>query len=54
VSHSASRLYRGWLAADDEFHVQLVAEYIRRSTGWDQTRIDQRPTPWSGDRFRPP
>jgi hypothetical protein len=29
--------------------VQLVAEYMRRSAGWDQPRIDQRPTPWPGD-----
>jgi hypothetical protein len=34
--------------------VQLVAEYIRRSEGWDQPRIDQHPTPWPGDRFGSP
>ena len=37
---------RSWLATDDEFDVQLVAEHFRRSAGWDQPRIEQRPTPW--------
>jgi SAM-dependent methyltransferase len=44
-----TKAIRGWLATDDEFHVQLVAEYFRRSAGWDQPRIDQRPTPLPGD-----
>ena len=44
-----TKAIRGWLATDDEFHVQLVAEYFRRSVGWDEPRIDQRPTPWPGD-----
>lgn len=30
-----SKAIRGWLAGDDRFHVQLVAEYFRRSAGWD-------------------
>ena len=40
-----TKAIRGWLATDDEFHVRLVAEYFRRSAGWEQPRIDQRPTP---------
>ena len=40
-----TKAIRGWLATDDEFHVRLVAEYFRRSAGWDEPRIDQRPTP---------
>ena len=44
-----TKAIRGWLATDDEFHVQLVAEYFRRSAGWDQPHIDQRPTPQPGD-----
>lgn len=44
-----TKAIRGWLATDDEFHVQLVAEYFRRSAGWDEPRIDQRPTPRPGD-----
>jgi hypothetical protein len=44
-----TKAIRGWLATDDGFHVRLVAEYFRRSAGWDQPHIDQRPTPWPGD-----
>ncbi|MCW1957351.1 MAG: class I SAM-dependent methyltransferase [Mycobacterium sp.] len=40
-----TKVIRGWLATDDEFHVRLVAEYFRRSTGWDQPHAEQRPTP---------
>ena len=40
-----TKAIRGWLATDDELHTRLVAEYFRRSDGWDQPRIDQRPTP---------
>ncbi len=29
-----TKAIRGWLASDDGFHVQLVAEYFRRSSGW--------------------
>ncbi|MGE0730977.1 MAG: class I SAM-dependent methyltransferase [Acidimicrobiia bacterium] len=29
-----TKAIRGWLAGDDRFHVQLVAEYFRRSNGW--------------------
>ncbi|MGI9126557.1 MAG: methyltransferase domain-containing protein, partial [Mycobacterium sp.] len=39
-----TKVIRGWLATDDEFHVRLVAEYFRRSVGWDEPRIEQRPT----------
>jgi hypothetical protein len=44
-----TKAIQGWLATDDGFHVQLVAEYFRRSAGWDQPHVDQRPTPWPGD-----
>ena len=44
-----TKAIQGWLATDDEFHVQLVAEYFRRSAGWDQPYVDRRPTPWPGD-----
>ena len=44
-----TKAIRGWLATDDGFHLQLVAEYFRRSAGWDQPRAEQRPTPWPGD-----
>ena len=40
-----TKAIRGWLATDDEFHVRLVAEYFFRSGGWDEPRIEQRPTP---------
>ena len=40
-----TKAIRGWLATDDEFHLRLVAEYFRRSTGWDEAHIEQRPTP---------
>ena len=40
-----TKAIRGWLGTDDRFHLQLVAEYFRRSTGWDAPRVDQRPTP---------
>ena len=57
-----TKAIRGWLATDDAFHVQLVAEYFRRSAGWDRPCADQRPTQWPGDplfavwahRLRPP
>jgi hypothetical protein len=29
--------------------MRLVAEYFRRSVGWDEPRADQRPTSWLGD-----
>jgi SAM-dependent methyltransferase len=44
-----TKAIRGWLATDDTAHIQLVAEYFRRSAGWDPPRADQRPTPWPGD-----
>lgn len=40
-----TKAIRGWLATDDELHTRLVAEYFRRSDGWDEPRIDLRPTP---------
>ena len=33
-----SKAIRGWLAGDDRFHVQLVAEYFRRSQGWNEVQ----------------
>ncbi|MDA0252826.1 MAG: methyltransferase domain-containing protein [Actinobacteria bacterium] len=44
-----TKVIRGWLGTDDEFHVRLVAEYFHRSNGWDQPRAEQRPTPTPGD-----
>lgn len=56
-----TKAIRGWLATDDAFHMQLVAEYFRHSAGWDQPCAEVRPTRWPGDplfavwahRFRP-
>lgn len=44
-----TKAIRGWPATDDGYHVRLVAESFRRSTGWDEPRAAQRPTPWPGD-----
>lgn len=46
---SPTKAIRGWLATDDAFHMQLVAEYFRRSAGWDQPCAEVRPTRWPGD-----
>lgn len=45
VDHGVDRLK----VRDDEFHVRLVAEYFRRSVGWDEPHAEQRPTPSPGD-----
>ncbi len=37
-----TKVIRGWMAGDDGFHLQLVAEYFRRSTGWEQPRMEHR------------
>lgn len=34
----------GWLVTDDITHVQIVAEYFRRSNGWDEPDVDERPS----------
>jgi SAM-dependent methyltransferase len=44
-----TKAIQGWLSTDDRFHVQLVAEYFRRSVGWDPPLFEQRPTPRSAD-----
>jgi hypothetical protein len=40
-----TKAIRGWLATDDATHLRLVAEYFRRSAGWEEPRAGQRPTP---------
>ncbi len=44
-----TKAIRGWLATDDGFHVQLVAEYFRRSVGWDEPAFDHCNRDTSGD-----
>jgi len=44
-----TKVIRGWLATDDAFHVQLVAEYFRRSRGWEQPRTEHRNPGRAGD-----
>jgi SAM-dependent methyltransferase len=39
-----SKAVRGWLAADDDGHVEIVREYFRRSHGWGEA-VAQRRTP---------
>ncbi|MBM3672958.1 MAG: class I SAM-dependent methyltransferase [Actinobacteria bacterium] len=39
-----TKAIRGWLMTSDEEHLQIVSEYFRRSTGWDEP-IAQRRTP---------
>jgi len=39
-----TKAIRGWLASDDESHLEIVAEYFRRSRGWSAP-IAQRRTP---------
>ena len=39
-----SKTVTGWLVSDDITRVQIVAEYFRRSTGWDPPHVDQRPS----------
>jgi len=40
-----TKAIRYWPGTDDEFHVRLVAEYLDRSVGWDESRTEERPTP---------
>lgn len=44
-----TKAIRGWLAGDDGFRVQLVAEYFRRSGGWDEPRTEHRNPGRRGD-----
>lgn len=44
-----TKAIQGWLSTDDEFHMELVAEYFRRSVGWDPPLFEQRPTPRPAD-----
>jgi SAM-dependent methyltransferase len=39
----------GWLGTDDQTHLTIVAEYFRRSVGWDAPIAQQRPTSRWGD-----
>lgn len=40
-----TKAIRGWLATDDESHLATVAEYFRRSHGWDDVTIERRTPP---------
>ena len=44
-----TKAIRGRLATDEEFHLQLVAEYFRRSAGWDPPTPAQRNPGAAGD-----
>lgn len=44
-----TKVIRGWTAGDDDFHLQLVAEYFRRSQGWEQPRMEHRNPGRRGD-----
>ncbi|MFN0028161.1 MAG: methyltransferase domain-containing protein [Acidimicrobiales bacterium] len=44
-----TKAIRGWLASDDSFHLQLVAEYFRRSVGWDPPQLAHRNPGANGD-----
>ncbi len=44
-----TKVIRGWMASDDAFHLELVAEYFRRATGWEQPRMEHRNAGRSGD-----
>jgi SAM-dependent methyltransferase len=45
-----TKAIRGWLAADDAGHTEIVAEYFRRSTGWTEPTAQRRtPTDHRGD-----
>lgn len=37
-----TKAIRGWLATDDDAHMTIVAEYFRRSHGWDKPRMERR------------
>jgi hypothetical protein len=37
-----TKAIRGWLLTDDETHGRIVAEYFRRSGGWEEPRVEVR------------
>jgi SAM-dependent methyltransferase len=37
-----TKAIRGWLGTDDQTHVNIVSEYLRRSVGWDAPIAQQR------------
>ncbi|HSL56409.1 MAG TPA: class I SAM-dependent methyltransferase, partial [Acidimicrobiales bacterium] len=39
-----TKAIRGWLATNDDQHLEIVAEYLRRSGGWGPVRAERRPT----------
>jgi SAM-dependent methyltransferase len=45
-----TKAIRGWLTAGDAEHGAIVAEYFRRSGGWEEPAVELRtPTPHGGD-----
>jgi SAM-dependent methyltransferase len=45
-----TKAIRGWLAADDDAHVQIVRDYFRRSRGWGEVTAQRRtPVDHRGD-----
>jgi SAM-dependent methyltransferase len=40
-----TKAIRGWLETDDRGHLELVAEYFRRSGGWGEVRAERRTPP---------
>jgi len=43
-----TKAIRGWLSTDDEQHCAIVAEYFRRSGGWDAPTVQRRTPPGHG------
>lgn len=37
-----TKAIRGWLSTDDAAHMTIVAEYFRRSVGWEEPTTEQR------------
>lgn len=44
-----TKAVRGWLTGSDDDHCALVAEYFRRSGGWDTPQIVRAASPFGGD-----
>jgi SAM-dependent methyltransferase len=40
-----TKAIRGWLAADDDAHLEIVREYFRRSHGWGEVAAQRRTPP---------
>jgi SAM-dependent methyltransferase len=40
-----TKAIRGWLTTNDDGHCAIVAEYFRRTRGFDDARVNQLPTP---------